>query len=775
VDRVDEGGGERTVRHESNIAARRDQVKRPGALPRVTQVRGDLGRGARASRAVVKVGAEYYVLASTLVSRRTTRVLANAQSFAVFDIGGDIFDSPHESLGFFHRDTRYLSRFELTMAGHTPYLLNSSLGDDSAQLRVNLTNPDLFKRGGRFELPRNSIQMERSWVLANGELCHRLKIRNYAGVRVHLPLDLFFDVDFVDVFEVRGVKRKRHGELFEAKLGSREVRYGYRGLDGVQRFTEIVFHTIPARVGDGRAIFELNLEPDESVELDTTISSVCGDASSRDGDVRFASFDSALANRRTEIARSQALWARVSASNELFDSLLQHSAADLTSIITHTAERTFMMAGIPWFATLFGRDSIITALSLLPFNPQIAVRTLTALAGLQGTQVDEARDEQPGKIVHETRLGEMAATNEIPFGRYYGSVDSTPLFLWLLGRCVATTGDLELAERLWPNAERALEWIERWGDRDGDGYVEYMRETPRGLSNQGWKDSFDAISHANGELARPPIALAEVQGYLYAAYTTISDVARRLGRDGVAARLAERAAALKKSFVRDFWLERERTVALALDADKQPCRVIASNAAHCLAANLLDDDYATAVGERLMSDDMFSGWGVRTLSTAERRYNPMSYHNGSVWPHDNALAAIGLARYGNRAGAQRILHGLFDAAVHFGVRSLPELFCGFPREPRLAPAPYPVACHPQAWSAASVFAILQAIMGLQVFGFERRVVLDSPELPSWLESVTIEHLTVGDGAVSFRLKRLAEGAAVEVLEKSGSLSVEIKE
>jgi glycogen debranching enzyme len=546
-------------------------------------------------------------------------------------------------------------------------------------------------------------------------------------------------------------------------------------LDGVQRFTEIVFHPIPARVGEGRAIFELNLEPDESAELETRVTGGCCDAFSRDGHVKFASFDNALANRRLEIVRSQALWARISAGNELFDSLLQRSAADLTSIITHTAEGTFMMAGIPWFATLFGRDSIITALSLLPFNPQIAVRTLTALAGLQGTQVDAARDEQPGKIVHETRFGEMAATNEIPFGRYYGSIDSTPLFLWLFGLCIATTGDLELAERLWPNAERALEWIERWGDRDGDGYVEYIRETPRGLANQGWKDSFDAISHANGELARPPIALAEVQGYLYAAYSTISDVARRLGREGAAARLEERAAALKKSFVRDFWVDRERTIALALDADKQPCRVIASNAAHCLAANLLDGDYATAVGERLMSDDMFSGWGVRTLSTAERRYNPMSYHNGSVWPHDNAFAAIGLARCGNRAGAQRILHGLFDAAVHFGVRSLPELFCGFPREPRLGPAPYPVACYPQAWSAASVFAILQAIMGLQVFGFEQRVVLDSPELPSWLESVTIEHLTVGDGAVSFRLKHLAEGAAVEVLEKRGSLSVEIKE
>jgi glycogen debranching enzyme len=276
-------------------------------------------------------------------------------------------------------------------------------------------------------------------------------------------------------------------------------------------------------------------------------------------------------------------------------------------------------------------------------------------------------------------------------------------------------------------------------------------------------------------LAKPPIALAEVQGYVYAAYSTIAVVADRLGHDGVASRLAERASKLKQAFIRDFWLDRERTVALALDADKRPCRVVASNAAHCLAANLLDGDYAAAVGERLMSDEMFSGWGVRTLSASEKRYNPMSYHNGSVWPHDNAFAAIGLASYGDRAAAQRILHGLFDAAMHLGIRSLPELFCGFPREQRLGPAPYPVACYPQAWSAASIHAILQSILGLQVHGFEQRVVLDTPELPPWLESVTIEHLAVGDGAVSFRLKRVVDTTTVEVLEKRGSPSVEIKE
>jgi glycogen debranching enzyme len=369
----------------------------------------------------------------------------------------------------------------------------------------------------------------------------------------------------------------------------------------------------------------------------------------------------------------------------------------------------------------------------------------------------------------------VTATNEIPFRRYYGSIDSTPLFLWLLGRCVATTGDLELAARLWPNVERALDWIERWGDRDGDGYVEYLGATSRGLANQGWKDSFDAISHADGELAKPPIALAEVQGYVYAAYLAISDVALRLGREDRAARLMDRAGALKKAFNRDFWLERERIVALALDADKQPCRVMTSNVGHCLATGLLEADQAAATCERLMADDMFSGWGVRTLSAHERRYNPMSYHNGSVWPHDNAIAALGLARHGDSAGAFRILRGLFDAAAHLDVGSLPELICGFSRGQRLGPVPYPVACHPQAWSAASVFLILQAIMGLRVDGFEKRLVLNSPKVPPWLESLTVKNLKVGDGAVTLQLAHNTEGPAIEILEKHDFVSVEIRE
>jgi glycogen debranching enzyme len=723
---------------------------------------------------VIKVGSEFYVLASALGSRRATRVLANGESFAVFEVGGDILESPFEALGFFHRDTRHLSRFELKIAGESPYYLNSYTSDENAELRINLTNPDLGVRGGRIELPRTAIQIQRNWVIVGASLLHKVVIHNYAHAPLRVMLDFIFAVDFADLFEVRGVKRSRRGETRQPEISAGNVVFSYLGMDGVERFTEIAFSTEPAALDAGRASFQLDLAPDEDWTLEVRVTG----ASENTSDDRYTHpprFADALATRRAEIEKSARGWSGISASNELMGSLLHRSVADLTALIRYAPEGTFIMAGIPWFATLFGRDSLITAFFALPFNPAIAVGTLKTLAALQGTEVDPDREEQPGKIVHEIRFGEMAASGEIPFGRYYGSVDSTPLFLWLLGRYVSTTGDLALAAELWSNVERALEWIERWGDRDGDLYVEYCRDTPRGLANQGWKDSSDAISHADGTLARAPIALCEVQAYVYAAYTSISEIAERLGRDELASRLAERAAALKRAFARDFWLDRERTVALALDADKRPCRVMASNAAHCLSAGLLEADQAAALGERLLGDDMFSGWGVRTLSARERRYNPMGYHNGSVWPHDNAIAAFGLSRLKRRGAVQRILGSLLDAAVHFHSGSLPELFCGFPREERLGPVPYPVACHPQAWSAGSIFTIVQAMLGIEVFGFDQRLRISSPVMPAWLDWLRIENLRVGPAAaVSFTVRRTPKGAAIEVIEKRGHVDIEIR-
>ncbi len=724
------------------------------------------------SRAVIQLGSDFYIHASSLTSRRATRVLVNGESFAVFEVGGDILESPLEPLGFFHRDTRYLSRFELKIAGETPYYLNSDSSREKAQLRINLSNPDLGFQAEAVELPHNSIQLERNWVIAGAVLFHKVVVRNYARLPVEIPLDFLFGVDFADLFEVRGFKRSRRGSYDEPQVAADRVRFAYRGLDDQRRVTEIVFEPAPIRLGRDRASFLFTLKPDEQRELEVRIAGECVEVPvRRAAPVRF---EDALSQRRDEIAQLDAGWSKITASHEPLDSLLRRSSADLTTVIQFAPEGTFLMAGIPWFATLFGRDSILTALSVLPFNPALSVGTLKTLAGLQGSEVNATRDEQPGKIVHEIRGGELAATGEVPFGRYYGTVDATPLFLWLLGRYVATTGDLGLAEQLWNNVERAFQWIEQWGDRDGDMYVEYLRETPRGLANQGWKDSFDAISHSDGTLARPPIALCEVQGYVYAAYSSIAEMALRLGREETAARLNQRAAALKSRFERDFWLERERTIALALDGNKKPCRVMSSNAGHCLATGLLDRQRGRALSERLMNEEMFTGWGVRTLGVGERRYNPMSYHNGSVWPHDNALVAAGLASVQERRGVLRILEGLLQAAAQFNTGSLPELFCGFPRDQLLGPVPYPVACHPQAWSAASIFMIVQAMLGFEVMGFERKLVIDSPMMPEWLEWLKIENLKIGDGAVSLLIRRSPEVPAIEILEKHGPITVEIR-
>ncbi|HKD69718.1 MAG TPA: glycogen debranching N-terminal domain-containing protein [Candidatus Binataceae bacterium] len=724
---------------------------------------------------MLKVGADYYVLASSVAAYRATRTLAEGETFAVFELGGDFAESPLGSCGLFHRDARHLSRIEMRIAAKPAVVLNSYLSADNAELFVNLTNPDLYRDAETVWLPRGSVQIERSWALSAASLFGRVRLRNFSRFAILLEIKFLFGADFADLFEVRGVKRKRRGKFFDPVVAQDSVRLCYRGRDNQTRTTLISFAPTPDELQSGSALFSISLDPEQSAVLDLRVGCSWEAVSAAPPRRNILDIDGALNQRRTELADRRAAWARITTSSAPLNALIERSIADLTTIVSLGQNGgTFFMAGIPWFATLFGRDSILTALSVLPFNPEIASGTLQMLAALQGTRVDDTRDEQPGKIIHEMRLGEMSAVGEVPFARYYGSVDSTPLFLWLLGSYVEATADIELAEQLWPAAERALEWIKNFGDRDGDGFVEYYRKTSRGLANQGWKDSFDAISHADGQLARAPIALAEVQGYVFAAYRTIAQLAQRLGRPNVAAELLERAGALQENFVRHFWIDGRGTVALALDCDKRPCQVVASNAGHCLAVGLLDPGRAAATAERLLFPEMFSGWGVRTLARNERRYNPMSYHNGSVWPHDNAFAAAGLARAGEHKGVHQILEGLVQAAVHLKTGSLPELFCGLPRQPGLEPVPYPVACQPQAWSAASIFLVLSSMLGLQVAGRERQINVISPSMPEWLDWIKIENLkTGGDESVSVAFERTEHAVGIEVLEKRGA-SVDIK-
>ena len=747
-----------------------------GTIVVPTRVRGGDANGHGAPRikgSLRRISGDFYILASAMSSRRTTRVLAQGESFAVFETTGDILESPLEALGFFYRDTRHLSCFEIAIAGEAPHFLNSYVSDDNTEVRANLTNPDLRGDDNAKLLPRDLIQIQRSWVLSGSRLFQRIALRNFASTTVKIEMDFTLGADFRDMFEVRGLARKKRGVTHDPRVGKSSVEYPYSGLDGINRSTIVGFSRKPTSLDESNASFMLSLKRDASMDMEISVEARQNNPRENGKIVVPRNFGDALARRRREVEGVASGFTRITTSNQITNSLIARSLGDLAALTTVNDRGNSIMAGIPWFATLFGRDSIITALSVLPFFPELSAGVLRTLASLQGTENNDARDEEPGKIIHEMRSCEMANTGEIPFGRYYGSIDSTPLFLWLIGRYVAATGDMQLAEELWPNVERALDWIGNHGDRDGDGYVEYQRVTPMGLANQGWKDSLDAISHADGTLAKPPIALAEVQGYVYAAHSSLADIAGRLNKQDMRDHLRQEARALKANFERDFWLKKEKMLALALDGDKRPCAVMASNGAHCLASGLLDGDPAATFSERLLADDMFSGWGVRTLSSRERRYNPMSYHNGSVWPHDNAMAAWGLATAGRTDGAVKIMTGLFDAAVGLNNESLPELFCGFSREPSLGPVPYPVACHPQAWSAASVFLLMQAILGMEVRGLEHRVVMRSPMIPEWLEWIRFDDLRLGKSSLSFVARRGRHGASIEVLEKRGPATVEV--
>ncbi|MCA1830567.1 MAG: amylo-alpha-1,6-glucosidase, partial [Actinobacteria bacterium] len=461
--------------------------------------------------------------------------------------------------------------------------------------------------------------------------------------------------------------------------------------------------------------------------------------------------------------------------NEVFNTLLQRGRRDLRALITETQGGRYIAAGIPWYVAVFGRDSIITAHQILMLNPTPARDTLRMLARLQGERVDEWRDEEPGKILHEIRNGSLAEAQLIPFTPYYGSVDSTPLFLMLYGTYFKWTNDRTFAEELLPNVERALRWIDEYGDRDGDGFVEYSKRSSGGLDNQGWKDSFDSIMHADGSLAEPPIALAEVQGYVYLAKHRVAEVYEALGRAADAARLRDEANRLRARFNEAFWVEEDRYYALALDGNKRPVRSITSNPGHGFYCHILDPDRAGDVVKRLLQPDMFSGWGIRTMSKSSAGYNPMSYHNGSVWPHDNALIAAGLKRYGFHKQTNRIATAIFDAAVFVDYMRLPELFCGFTRRTPNQPVAYPVACSPQAWAAGSPFLLLQAMLGLSAQAQHNLLTINSPVLPAWLNWVELRNLRVGDSTISLVFRREGETTAFSLIQKAGSVRVIMEE
>ncbi len=707
----------------------------------------------------------YYILA-TGPSSRPRRTLKHGDTFAVLDSHGDFGASQGGPDGLFHHDTRYLSRFEFMMNGAHPLLLGSNVLEDNLSLAVDLTNPDIYG-DGRIVLPRDSIHAVRSVVLWEGKAFVRLSLRNHWNRPVRLGVSFTFAADFVDLFEVRGARRERHGEKSAEVVAPNEVALVYHGLDDKTRRTSLHFAPQPDSLYSSAASYRLTLPPGGCRSIFVQIGCDLVD----DSHLPFIS--AVLASCREHRGRMVGL-ASVETSNEVLNEVLDQSLADLAMLITETPQGPYPYAGIPWYSTTFGRDGIVTAIETLWLAPEIVRGVLQRLAFLQATESDGANDAQPGKIIHEMRDGEMAVLGEIPFARYYGSVDSTPLFLVLLGLYVERTGDLETLKKLRPNAEAAIKWIAAYGDSDGDGFTDYGGTTDRGLTNKGWKDSHDAVFHADGHLAPGPIALAEVQGYVYLAKIHYADCLRRLGEPDRARDLELEADDLATRFEAAFWCEDIGTYALALDGNRRRCAVKTSNAGQVLWSGMIAAGRAATVAKGLMASDFFSGWGIRTVAEGASRYNPMSYQNGSVWPHDNALIALGFARYGLSEPVCRVFDAVFDAARWMEFRRLPELYCGFRRRTGRGPTLYPVACSPQAWASGAPFALIQAALGMRLIPELGEIQFRNPTLPDTVDWIKLRNVTIGGASADILVRRVEGSLSVDLVRVSGNARVTIE-
>jgi glycogen debranching enzyme len=715
---------------------------------------------------LVEIEGQFYIPASdSSVADAANRVLKHGDMFAILDRHGDIRPLGFENQGLFYQGTRFVSLLKLEMNGKSPLLLSSSVKEDNDFLLVDLTNPELGELD-RDHLRSGIIHFARKLFLCECDCFEHLEISNFGLEPVSFTLSYRFRADFVDVFELRGIKRERRGHMLVPTIEQDKVALHYEGLDGVRRQTTFQFSQATSESSSERAAFSVTLHPQEQKTFDLRIRCRVGEESPR-----HQSYDDTLLGILRDRDQFQSDITHIETSNSQFNDWLHQSQADLHMLVTQTESGPYPFAGIPWYSCVFGRDGIITALEMLWCCPELARGVLRYLASTQATQSVAAQDAEPGKIVHEQRKGEMAALGEIPFGNYYGTIDATPLFVVLAGRYYERTADKELIVQLWPNIERALHWIDRCGDFDGDGYVEYSRRAERGLSNQGWKDSEDSVFHADGTLAGGPVALCEVQGYVFEGKLLAARLAAVLGQVEASKELNRAARRLQKRFEQDFWCDDLQCYALALDGNKKPCKVRSSNAGHCLFSGIASRPRAARVARIVTGNTFFSGWGIRTIAATEARYNPMSYHNGSIWPHDNALIAAGLARYGFQDAALQVLTALFDASMRVDLNRLPELFCGFPRRDREGPTLYPVACNPQAWASASVFFLLQSCLGLRIDAERNRVYFHTPSLPEFLREVDIVGLKTPTDSLDLTLRRHAGEVAVNLKSRTGSAQV----
>jgi len=690
----------------------------------------------------------------------TLQALKDADTFLVADGWGDLKGGAD---GLFDHDTRLLSRFVMTAGMARPSRLSSGVSRDNVFFTAHSTNRPLPPMGGR-SAPAGVLHIERRRFIWDRRMFERVRIVNHGIEDVLLPLAFDFGADFADIFQVRGTLREKRGELHTPTQDGRRVTFRYTGLDGVERNSCLSFSEPPARLTGSRAEFMFSLPMGKSVDLYIE----CGPDICLAPDQnrwRENAVQAKLAMRRRRRRGASLRGPR----SPLFNAWLDQSRADIALLTTDLPTGPYPYAGTPWFSTPFGRDGILSAWQMLWLDPSLARGVLTYLAMRQATETSAYRDSQPGKIMHETRGGEMSALHEVPFGLYYGGVDTTCLFVALAGAYAKRTGDLELIRTLWPNLIAATEWMRDYGDSNGDGLIDYARAAETGLSNQGWKDSEDSIFHRDGRFPKGPIALLEVQGYAYAAWLAMADLGERLG-DSRARAWGDRAEDVRILVEDKFWMEDEGFYAIALDGDGEQCRSIGSNAGHLLFTGLPSAARAEKVTRRLLSSEFRSGWGLRTLARGQARFNPMSYHNGSVWPHDTSLGVAGMGRYGERNAVALITGEIYSAASHFHMR-LPELFCGFDQEPGEPPIAYPVACLPQAWAAGSAFLMLQASLGVSIDAFERTVTVDAPTMPTGIDRLSVTNLRIGEARVDLDFQRLGDQVVVMPRDKVGDIRV----
>ena len=716
----------------------------------------------------IEVESKYYILANSSLADQRTMVLKQGDTFGIFDWFGDIHQVGAGTQGVYHNGTRFLSRMELNINGNRPLLLSSAPRDDNQVLVVDLTNPDL-PLDEQQALKRDNIHIQRLKFLWQARFYERIFLQNFGLQTARFELEIHFHADYSDIFEIRGMTRERRGKKFPVLIDDGCITFSYEGLDEIIRETKIMCTPKPDSIDPKTARFEIELTPGKVKEIEIEASFI------ENGEEQEPlSLESARSRMNILMERVHRDAAGIVSSNEELNDWINRSRSDLITMTTETATGLYPYAGVPWFSTPFGRDGIITARECLWVEPDLARGVLQFLAHTQANDFNDFQDAEPGKIFHEARGGEMANTGEIPFKMYYGTIDATPLFISLAGAYLERTNDVGTVTKIWPNIERALHWIDHYGDVDGDGFVEYKTKSSKGLTNQGWKDSQDSIFYEDGSLAEDPIALCEVQGYVYDAKVKAAEMAGVLGDPDLQERLLNEARLLKEKFNEQFWSESKKIYVLALDGKKRQCNVVSSNAGHALFSGIATKERAKLTAEKLLAKKMFSGWGIRTIATDEPRYNPMSYHNGSVWPHDNAIIALGFARYGLMAEAVQTLSAIFETSLFMPGKRLPELLCGFERLKGKAPTLYPVACSPQAWSVGAVFMMLEACLGMKISAARNAITFYQPKLPSFINNITITNLRLNNKQIVLQIRRKNEGIEVLLLSHDSDVDIEIK-